>query len=175
MKEFEFTLKFALPNLDDDPQSLLDSLFEAGCDDALVGIGKKGRIVLDFTRESNSAQAAIISACKQVQQAVPDAKLVEASPDLVGVSDIAEIMGCRRQNIQKLVSQRTKAFPIPVYESTQSLWHLAPVLEWYRTEQHKHVEPTLMDTANATLRINLAKENANFGQGIQEDLKTLFT
>ena len=29
MKEFDFTLKFALPNLDEDPQSLLDSLFQA--------------------------------------------------------------------------------------------------------------------------------------------------
>ena len=52
MTEYEFTLKFRLPTPDADPESYLPALAEAGCDDALVGIGQPGRIALDFTREA---------------------------------------------------------------------------------------------------------------------------
>lgn len=31
----------------------------------------------------------------------PEAVLVEAAPDLVGVTDVANLLGCTRQNIQK--------------------------------------------------------------------------
>ena len=56
-----------------------------GCDDALVGIGKPGRIALDFTREADSAEEAVISALSAVKRAIPDAEFVEATPDFVGV------------------------------------------------------------------------------------------
>ena len=38
-EEFEFDLIFALPRKDLDQDAILDALFEAGCDDAVVGLG----------------------------------------------------------------------------------------------------------------------------------------
>jgi hypothetical protein len=59
---------------------LVERLGEAGCDDALVGIGQPGRIALNFTREADSAQQAFISALEDVRRAIPDAELIEAKP-----------------------------------------------------------------------------------------------
>jgi hypothetical protein len=33
----------------------------------------------------------------------PGAELVEASPDFVGLTDVADLVGCSRQNIRKLM------------------------------------------------------------------------
>ena len=55
MKLYEFTLKFSFPDEDfiDDIDELVERLGEAGGDDALVGIGKTGRLALDFFRRLN--------------------------------------------------------------------------------------------------------------------------
>ena len=44
MKEYSFTLKFNFPDARTDPDCYIDRLYEAGCDDALIGIGKQGII-----------------------------------------------------------------------------------------------------------------------------------
>ena len=97
MGQFNFTLRFALGEHDADPQLFVESLLAEGCDDALIGLGRPGRIALDFTREASSADDAILSALADVQRAIPEAKLVEATPDLVGLTDIANLLGCSRQ------------------------------------------------------------------------------
>lgn len=63
-----------------------------GSDDALIGIGQSGRIALQFTRVAENAFEAVFGAVKDVKRAIPDAKLIEATPDLVGLSDIAEVI-----------------------------------------------------------------------------------
>src|SRR5690606_34686528 len=97
MSEYEFTLKFRLPDASADPGQFIGALAEAGCDDAAVGIGQQGRIALDFTREAASALDAIISAIQAVKAAIPGAELIEASPDFVGLADVADLIGCTRQ------------------------------------------------------------------------------
>ena len=47
MATFEFTLKFSLPEAGTDPKAYVEQLAEAGCDDALVGVGLSGRIALE--------------------------------------------------------------------------------------------------------------------------------
>src|SRR5690606_25415932 len=44
--EYTFTLKYQLADDDRNPDVLVDRLGEAGCDDALVGIGQPGRPAL---------------------------------------------------------------------------------------------------------------------------------
>ncbi|HEY4066705.1 MAG TPA: DNA-binding protein, partial [Burkholderiaceae bacterium] len=83
--EYTFTLKYQLAEHDSDADALVERLGEAGCDDALVGIGQPGRLALEFTREAKSAKAAVRSALADVKRAVPSAKLVEAVPDFVGL------------------------------------------------------------------------------------------
>jgi hypothetical protein len=76
----EFTLSFELPDPSTDPSTLLDALYQAGCDDATAGVGRPGMLALAFGREAASAETAVKSAIKHVHRAVPGAKLVEITP-----------------------------------------------------------------------------------------------
>jgi hypothetical protein len=44
MASYDFSLRFKLPDADADPEQFLEALAEAGCDDAMVGVGQRGRI-----------------------------------------------------------------------------------------------------------------------------------
>ncbi|NLQ16995.1 DNA-binding protein [Marinomonas sp. M1K-6] len=166
MKEYEFTLTFALPTRNTDPQLYIDALMEAGCDDALIGVGVSGRIALDFTRQSDSAINAMTSAIENVLSAIPNATLIESNPDLVGVSDIAGILKVSRQAVQKMVNKHIMTFPTPVHSGSTQIWHLANVLAWSAAHtSHSHINDSLIEIAEASRKINLARE-INDLQGI---------
>jgi hypothetical protein len=99
--EYIFTLKYQLAADDCDHEELVERLAEAGCDDATIGVGQPGRIALAFTRENADARSAILSALQNVKQAIPSARLVEAAPDFVGLTDVADVAGMTRQNMLK--------------------------------------------------------------------------
>jgi len=165
MREYEFTLKFAIPT-DWARATLEDRLFEAGCDDALVGTGQPGRLALTFTREAESADEAVETALRDVRQAVPVARLVEASPDLVGVSDIADLFAFSRQNMRKLVQSHAETFPLPLHEGRSSLWHLADVLEWFEGRQGRSVDPALREVARVSMVVNAERESARVSEAV---------
>ena len=98
--EYTFTLQYKLADAGQEPDELVERLAEAGCDDALIGIGRRGYLALEFTREAQSALEASQSALADVTSAIPDAVLVEAAPDFVGLSDIADVIGVTRQNMR---------------------------------------------------------------------------
>jgi hypothetical protein len=75
MREYEFELLFKV-NSSEEMNVLIDRLYEAGCDDALIGSGKSGVIGLSFTREAASAAEAFESAIKDVKKAIPTASLL---------------------------------------------------------------------------------------------------
>lgn len=156
--EYEFTLKFKLAAAEASAESLVEQLGEAGCDDALVGVGQPGRIELDFTREAKSASEALLSAIKDVRRAIPDAQLIEASPDYVGLTDVAEMLGVSRQNMRKLMASHLD-FPSPVHEGSSQIWHLEPVLQWMSGRVGSHrIERRLLEIAQVTMQVNLTKE-----------------
>ena len=76
MKEYSFTLKFNFPDAQIDPDCYIEQLYKAGCDDALIGIGKQGCIALDFIRSASSAFDAISSAIVEVIAFVLPDKMV---------------------------------------------------------------------------------------------------
>ena len=96
MKEFNFELIFKLVD-NQDSNEYLDSLFENGCDDATISTGQLGMLSLSFTREAISAAEAVESAINDIKKAIPSAKLVEATPDIVSISEISSILGHSRQ------------------------------------------------------------------------------
>lgn len=100
MKDYDFTLKFDLPDHDTDPEHFVEVLYESGCDDASVGIGQHGRIALNFIRQSESALYAVLSAISDVKNAIPGVKLIEARSDLVGLTDFSDISGLNHQNMK---------------------------------------------------------------------------
>jgi len=173
MKEYDFTLKFDLPNIDEDPESYIDALYEAGCSDASVGIGQTGRIGLNFIREGNSAVEAVSSAIADVKKAIPEARLIEATPDLVGLTDIAEIVGCSRQNMRKMFSTHRTKFPPPVYEGNVALWHLTMVLQCFKNSGAYEVEDRLIELSNAAMQVNLSSQMRELDPKFHQNLKSL--
>lgn len=152
---YDFTLKFRLAGRMDDPEDYINVLAESGCDDALVGVGKSGNISLNFTREASSAFEAVTSAITNVKQAIPEAILIEATPDFVGITDIAKIYGASRQYMRKLIYTETTSFPEPLHEGKPSLWHLADVLCWINDRNPEKIDKELVEVSSLNKKINL--------------------
>lgn len=175
MTDYEFTLKFSLPDAHENPERHVKRLADAGCDDALIGIGHSGRVALDFTRSAKSAFAAMASALRDVRKAIPLAVFVEASPDFVGLTDVAEIAGFSRQNMRKLMLGNVATFPAALHEGKPALWHLADVLAWLAEQQSRTVDTVLLEVARTAMMINIAKETRNLpGATLPKDLERLF-
>lgn len=172
MNEFEFTLKFSLENPAQDPEEFLEALGAAGCDDALIGVAQKGRVALQFTREAEDAFAAVTSAIKDVKSAIPDAKLIESTPDLVGLSEIAKLMGVSRQYLQKLETTKYN-FPQPVHSGKFAIWHLSSFLNWYEVAQQKQVNKAIKEIASANMQINIAREWGQLDRQTQSKISSL--
>ena len=156
--EYVFTLKYRLTEDDRDHERIVERLGEAGCDDALVGIGVPGRIALEFAREADNAQDAVRTALADVDRAVPSAHLIEAAPDLVGLTEIAETVGVSRQNMRKLMLTHANSFPAPMHAGNPSIWHLAEVLGWLDMRGGYDLDPALQEVARVTMEVNLVKE-----------------
>jgi predicted DNA-binding transcriptional regulator AlpA len=156
--EFTFTLKYRLPADACALDELLERLGAHGCDDALVGTGVAGRMALEFTREASSAEEAVCSALADVRRALPAAQLIEAAPDLVGLSDVAGMLKLSRQNLRKLMTTHGERFPAPVHEGSASVWHLAELFEWL-DERGYAVDAGALAIARVTRQVNVAKES----------------
>ena len=156
--EYTFTLKYKLAAQDCDLDAIVERLGEAGCDDATIGVGQPGRLALVFSREGTSALEALVSALGNIKEAVPSARLVEAGPDFVGLTDVAEIAGVSRQNMRKLMLSHAVEFPPPVHEGSASVWHLSDVLDWLNSRGGYDINAEVFDVARSAKQINLAKE-----------------
>lgn len=171
--EYIFTLKYQLADDDCDPDALVERLGEAGCDDALVGIGQPGRLALEFARKAADADKAARSALADVRRAVPSARLIEMAPDLVGLSDVAEIVGVSRQNMRKLMLAHPGSFPAPVHEGSASIWHLADVLAWLQTKGNYALTEDVLDVARVALQVNVVKERRRLPRSVSKALEAL--
>lgn len=172
MSEFNFTLIFTLPQKGQDPAQWVEALGAQGCDDALVGVGVTGRIALNFIREAHDAKQAVVSAIKDVKRIIPGATLVEVMPDLVGLTDIAELLGFSRQYIRKVMVSR-EAFPQPVHDGKIAIWHLEPVLRWMREAGVSKVPLLLVELSAITRQCNLQRELADLDPRLQKQLGQL--
>ena len=184
MAEYEFTLRFRLRSSDESPDAYLDDLFESGCDDAIVGVGGKGSISLNFTRNSDSAAEAVKSAIRDVYKAIPSATLLELAPDLMNTTEIADeitekVHKITRQVIRKYATgQSVKVktrFPDAAISGSSSMWHLSEVLDWM-VENNKIASPDLMpkvevlrETTKTAQAFNIVIQN----QKIPDDIKLL--
>lgn len=175
MKAYEFTLKFNFSDASINPESYVERLGEAGCDDALIGIGQKGRIAFNFNREAESAFSALVSAIEAIKSVIPDAQLVEATPDFVGLSDIADVMGYSRQNIRKLMLNNQASFPPPIHEGKSAIWHLSNVLDWLKEGKGYAIDDSLLDMAKATMQLNITKETFKLDPAINAKFNAILS
>ncbi len=172
MSEFSFTLIFTLPPGHQDPALWVQALGENGCDDALIGVGVTGRIALNFIREAQTARQAVVSAIQDVKRIIPGAGLVEAAPDLVGLTDIAELMGFSRQYMRKVMVSH-QGFPAPVHEGKTAIWHLESVLRWLRETGISQVPLPLLELSAVTRQCNLQRALAALDHKLQKQIGQL--
>ncbi|TDB37017.1 MAG: DNA-binding protein [Actinobacteria bacterium] len=166
---YDFTLRFRLTDATISSSDRVERLFEAGCDDALVGAGQAGKMALAFTRSAASAREAVLSAISDARGAMPDAQLIGASPDLVGLTEVAGIMGFSRQNMRKLIVGSGEHAPASVHESTPSLWHLSDMLAWL-SDRGYAVDPAIAEVAGMTKQVNIAMQCAAADPGAQREI-----
>ena len=85
-QEYEFTLILSgVPAL---TPEVLDAFYEAGCDDALIGM-RQGIAYADFCREADTIREAARSAVRDVEAAGATVEHIE-SDEFVTLSEIAE-------------------------------------------------------------------------------------
>lgn len=173
MPGYDIELSFALPSPDADPGDFVDRLYEAGCGDATVGIGRSGHIGMLFTRDSDTAWDALASAIRDVRGAIPGARLEEAGPDLVGLTDLGLLLGVSRQNARKLIVGSRRQTPAPVHIGNPSVWHLADLLRWLREVKRYEVDDRLVEVADVTRQVNLAIESRAADRRAQREIRAL--
>ena len=115
-------------------EELENALFEAGCDDALLGI-QNGSVYLDFEREADSLRNAILTAIRQVETAPVGIHVIRVEPDdVVTAAEIARRTSRSRESIRLLSSgeRGPGEFPPPVSSlmNQSSLWRWSEVAEW---------------------------------------------
>ena len=114
-----------------------------------------------------------MSALADVKRAVPSARLVEAAPDFVGLTDVADVAGVSRQNMRKLMLSHAADFPIPVHEGNPSVWHLWDVLAWLNTRGGYDIKPDVLEVAKSAKQVNLAKEARELEPLVNRQLEDL--
>ena len=169
--EYTFTLKYQINHGDDGGDNIAERLGGGGCDDALLGLGQPGRIALNFSRKAKSAQMALFSALADVRKALPESVLIEAAPDFVGLSDVADSVGVTRQNLRKLMLLHHPSFPAPVHEGKAVMWHLADLLTWLREKMAYQVNEPELQIALLTKQLNLAKSLPELDKQLLKDMK----
>lgn len=133
---YQFTL--VLKNVNENTNGLEDSLFENGCDDALIHF-KNGAVYLEFNREATSLEEAVVSAIKDVQSSSISAEVASVAPEnLVTESEIAKRLKISRQTVSLWIKgERRKLFPYPVMRLAEksSLWKWTDVCLWLYKNQ----------------------------------------
>ena len=105
-------------------------------------------------------------------RAIPDAELTEVSPDFVGLTDVADLVGVSRQNMRKLMLNHLNSFPTPVHAGSTALWRLAPLLEWLVARGYS-IEQRLLDVAHMAMQINLVKEMKHLEQPLENRIRAV--
>lgn len=72
-----FTLLYRLPCKSLAEEELIGGLLAAGCNDALVGLGRRGHVALEFERSAPDRDSAVQTAQLAVSTAWPGARLVQ--------------------------------------------------------------------------------------------------
>jgi hypothetical protein len=89
------------------------------------------------------------------------------------LTDAAKIIGCTRQNIRNLIVKSEPRSPIPVYEGTPSIWHLAEILIWLKEEKTYSIDNSLLEIAKTNMEFNIAKSWQKVEPELQKNIMAL--
>ena len=139
-----------------------DSLYQAGCDDALLG-SRDGVLFLDFERNSTSLLEAVLSAVSDVHRANNGLSVSRVEPDdLVSAAEMARRLHRSRESIRLLIhgERGPGEFPPPIANLTRKspIWRWSDVAVWFEAKigglQRSIVaEATELAAVNAALEL----------------------
>lgn len=131
MPVHNFTLIVDGPDLQD--ASLIDAVFEAGCDDAAIG-RIDGIQYVDFDREAVTLDQAILSAVADLERIGGVHVVRIADAGLVSMADISSRIGRTRESVRLLITgaRGPGGFPPPITDprSRYRLWRWSDVALW---------------------------------------------
>lgn len=171
--EYDFALVVASEiEIDGDAiVAISDSLFEAGAEDCTV-YSKGNVLIVEFDRESDSYENAVISAIREVNSVKGlTVKSVDAG-QYVGLSDAAELSNMSRSALSKFSKgERGKGnFPTPYLRvnGKAPLYDWAEIAQWL--EENGILDKGVADNARVTSKINMALKLKN---GELEDISRI--
>lgn len=103
--------------------------------------------------------------------AIPRCRFIEATPDFVGITDIANLLGFSRQNMRKILEKSGTDFPPPVHDGSRPIWHLEPVLSWFAEKQSRRIDTALLEISRVNRYCNYVKERGLLDRDVPEDFK----
>ena len=171
MSSYQFTLIVEGPDLQSD--TVVDALFDAGCDDALVG-RTDGIQYLDFDRDGPNPETTILSAIADVER-LPGVEVIRiAGCGLVSMADIATRTRRSRESIRLLVTNERGpgGFPAPVTDprTRYRLWRWSEVRRWFETNYATSlVQPHDQGYEQVASAINASLELRHYGRFIRPE------
>ncbi len=162
MSVYQFTLILEGPDLQGD--AAIDALFEAGCDDALVG-RTDGVQYVDFDREAPGPESAFLSAISDVERVKGVEVIRLANEGLVSMAEIAAHVGRTRESVRLLVrgERGPGGFPAPVTDprTRYRLWRWSEVSRWFETN---YDEQPMRRDAHIAAAVNAGLELRRYGR-----------
>lgn len=131
-KTYTFTL--ILEDTREPDEVIENSLFEAGCNDALLH-SRNGNAYLTFDRKARTYKEAAFSAVKQVESTGKVMVRSIEPRDLMSMNQIAEYTSLSRQYLNKLLkgeisSKTPPPHPYSNIQKRNTLWSLREISEW---------------------------------------------
>lgn len=164
-----YTFSLMLHRLERDYAELEGAFFNAGCDDALVGM-RSGVVYLDFDREAPDLQSALLSAIRDVESAGVGAKVAFVEPgDLVTAAEIARRVGKSRESVRLWIEGERGAgnFPLPRagVSGKTLLWSWLDVAGWLL--EHEKIDAQEYQQAEIIYTLNKVLEELKPGRRLQ--------
>jgi hypothetical protein len=136
-----------------------DALYEAGCSDALLSFYGTAP-VLDFDRQAESYEHAVINAIDDVERAGISATVLRVEPDdLVNAADIARRSGVTREAVRLWIEAERGGggFPPPSARVGKStVWRWSEVARWLL--KRREIDPRAVREAEFTAALNALLE-----------------
>lgn len=147
-RAFEFTL--VLKGVEGPSEKLERELFEMGCDDALLYFRDRFGY-LDFVREAESLEGAILSAIQAVESLKMEGlKVASVEPgDFVTSAEISRRLNRSKESVRLIIlGKRGKGgFPAPVAGVTTKtqIWRWTEVVDWFYIHNKMQREDVVQD------------------------------
>ena len=122
------------------------------------GIDENGLLEIEDDIEDINANRALTKFQNNVMRVLPEARFIEAFPDIVNTTTLGQIFGVSRQAIGKMFSSNIDTFPAPLHSGSTNIWNLAHVLNWLKCKSDPKFDSNLHETACANLQMNLKNQ-----------------